>query len=69
MLQPKDYIADWPDFDSRNFIEWLDGIDTKWHDKDAILYRGDGNTDFTRWSFGRLPPNVGGWLGGFWLWG
>jgi long-chain acyl-CoA synthetase len=54
MLQEKDYIADWPDFNYQNFIEWLDSIASKWRDKTAIFYRGDGNSDFTRWSFGHF---------------
>jgi long-chain acyl-CoA synthetase len=51
MLNPSDYIADWPDITHANFIGWLAEIEDKWRDKTAIFYRGDGNADFTRWSF------------------
>jgi long-chain acyl-CoA synthetase len=51
MLKPSDYIADWPDIPHANFVAWLAELDEKWRDKTAIFYRGDGNADFTRWSF------------------
>jgi long-chain acyl-CoA synthetase len=51
MLKPSDYIADWPDIPHANFVAWLAELDEKWQDKTAIFYRGDGNADFTRWSF------------------
>ncbi|MDR1095604.1 MAG: AMP-binding protein [Spirochaetaceae bacterium] len=51
MLKPSDYIADWPDVPHANFVAWLAELDGKWRDKTAIFYRGDGNADFTRWSF------------------
>jgi long-chain acyl-CoA synthetase len=51
MLKPSDYIAEWPDIPHANFIAWLAEIEEKWQEKTAIFYRGDGNTDFTRWSF------------------
>ena len=54
MLDYKDYIADWPDLPYSNFAQWLDGIVSKWGDKDAILFRTEGNKDFARWSFSKL---------------
>ncbi|MDR0638916.1 MAG: AMP-binding protein [Spirochaetaceae bacterium] len=54
MLKPSDYIADWPDMPYPNYVAWLAGIEEAWRDKTAIFYRGDGNTDFTRWSFSRF---------------
>jgi long-chain acyl-CoA synthetase len=51
MLNPQEYIADWPDFPYPNFIALLDGITAKWGNKDAILYRSGGQKEFTRWSF------------------
>ncbi|GHV82450.1 long-chain-fatty-acid--CoA ligase [Spirochaetia bacterium] len=54
MLEPKDYIADWPDMPYPNFIAWLDGITEKWQDKTAIFYRSGKQKEFTTWSFNRL---------------
>ncbi|MDR0475365.1 MAG: AMP-binding protein [Treponema sp.] len=54
MLNPKDYIADWPDFPYPNFSAWLDGVSAKWGEKDALLYRSEGQKEFTRWSFTRF---------------
>ena len=54
MLKPTDYIVDWPDIPEANFSAWLTSIEQTWRDKTAIFYRGDGNTEFTRWSFHRL---------------
>jgi long-chain acyl-CoA synthetase len=54
MLEPKDYIADWPDMPHPNFIAWLDDIAEKWQDKTAIYYRSGKQTEFTTWSFNHL---------------
>jgi len=54
MLDPKDYIADWPDVTYANFPEWLEGIVSKWGDNTAIHYRSDGRKDFKRWSYNTL---------------
>ena len=54
MKKYKDFIAAYPDQPYKNFIDWLDGIEAKAGDKSAILYRTEGNKDFTRWSFTHL---------------
>jgi len=54
MLDFKDYIADWPDMPYSNFSEWLKDIVQKWGEKTAILYRAEGNKDFSIWSFNKL---------------
>jgi long-chain acyl-CoA synthetase len=51
MLQFNDYIADWPDVTYPNFAGWLAGIEAQYGEKDAILYRSGGQSDFTVWSF------------------
>ena len=53
-MDPKDYIADWPDIPHPNFIAWLDALEEKWQDKAAILYRSGKQKDFTIWSFRRF---------------
>ena len=54
MLKFQDYVADWQDVPHSNFAQWLNAIADKWGNKDAILYRSEGNKDFTRWSFNKL---------------
>ncbi|MDR2052337.1 MAG: AMP-binding protein [Treponema sp.] len=54
MMNPKDYIADWPDIPHPNFIAWLDAIEEKWQDKPAIFYRSGKQREFTIWSFRRF---------------
>jgi long-chain acyl-CoA synthetase len=54
MLNINEYIADWPDLDYPNFSAWLTGIEQKWGDKNAILYRSGGEKNFTIWSFVKL---------------
>jgi long-chain acyl-CoA synthetase len=54
MMDPKDYIADWPDMPYANFTAWLDALAEKWQDKPAILYRSGKQKDFTVWSFNRF---------------
>jgi long-chain acyl-CoA synthetase len=54
IMDPKDYIADWPDMPHPNFIAWLDAVEGKWKDKPAILYRSGKQRDFTVWSFTRF---------------
>jgi long-chain acyl-CoA synthetase len=54
MLEPKDYLADWPDLPYANFSEWLTDLAAKWGDKTAILYRTSKQKEFTRWSFNKL---------------
>jgi long-chain acyl-CoA synthetase len=55
MMDPKDYIADWPDIPHANFIAWLDAIAEEWQDKAAILYRSSGKQkDFTVWSYNQF---------------
>jgi long-chain acyl-CoA synthetase len=54
MLQPKDYIADWPDLTYHNFIEWLEGQTKKFAQNEAILYRPAKQKDFTVWTYSRF---------------
>ncbi|MDR0498097.1 MAG: AMP-binding protein [Treponema sp.] len=54
MLAFHDYIADWPDMPYPNYTRWLEASVSKWRDRTAILYRCDGNKNFTRWSYARL---------------
>ncbi|AEF86545.1 AMP-dependent synthetase and ligase [Treponema primitia ZAS-2] len=54
MLNPKDYIADWPDMPHPNFSAWLGDLAVRWGDKTAIFYRSGKQKEFTRWSFTRL---------------
>lgn len=51
MLDPKEYIADWPDMPDANFNEWLTRIEAECQDKIAILYRAGKQREFTRWSY------------------
>ncbi|MDR1239968.1 MAG: AMP-binding protein [Treponema sp.] len=53
MLQFDEYISKIPDIPHQNFITWLEAIEQKWTDKDAILYRSGKQREFTRWSFTR----------------
>jgi long-chain acyl-CoA synthetase len=54
MMEPKDYIADWPDMPYANFSEWLSDLAAKYGDKTAIFYRSGKQKEFTRWSFKKL---------------
>ncbi|MDR3276523.1 MAG: AMP-binding protein [Treponema sp.] len=54
MLEPKDYVADWPDIEYPNFIAWLEGQAAKWQNKNAIFFRSGKQKDFTIWSYGRF---------------
>ncbi|MDR1256817.1 MAG: AMP-binding protein [Spirochaetaceae bacterium] len=54
MLDPKEYIADWPDLSFRNFIEFLDWCDNEHGHDNAVFYRGERQKEFTVWTFGRL---------------
>ncbi|MDR1324889.1 MAG: AMP-binding protein [Treponema sp.] len=54
MLEPKEYIADWPDIPYPNFSAWLSAIEEQWQDKTAIYYRSGKQKEFTQWSFTRL---------------
>jgi long-chain acyl-CoA synthetase len=54
MLDFKDYVADWPDLPYSTFAQWLDGIEAKWGNNQAILYRQAGKKDFTRLSYTEL---------------
>jgi long-chain acyl-CoA synthetase len=54
MLEPKDYIADWPDIPWPNFIAWLEAGQQKWGNKKAIYYRSGKQKDFTIWTYNKL---------------
>ena len=53
-LKPEEYLADWPDLPYPNFIAWLDGIERKWPENKAILYRAGKQKDFDIWTFTKL---------------
>ncbi|MDR2097190.1 MAG: AMP-binding protein [Spirochaetaceae bacterium] len=54
MLTPKEYMADWPDLNFRNFIAFLDWCEKEHGNDNAIFYREDSRKDFTVWTFGKL---------------
>ncbi|MDR0655625.1 MAG: AMP-binding protein [Treponema sp.] len=51
MLKFKDYLADWPDVNYQNFIEWLDAGEKRFSNNPAIFYRSGKQRDFTVWSY------------------
>ncbi|MDR2314147.1 MAG: AMP-binding protein [Spirochaetaceae bacterium] len=51
MLHPSEYLADWPDLPYPNFIALLEGMERKWGEKTAILFRPGKQKDFTRLSY------------------
>jgi len=51
MLQPNEYLADWPDLGYRNFSAFLDDITQKWGEKIAIKFRSGKQIEFTRWTY------------------
>jgi long-chain acyl-CoA synthetase len=53
-LKPEQYLADWPDMPYANFIEWLDGIEQKWSNNQAILYRTGKQKEFNIWNYTKL---------------
>ncbi|MDR0387310.1 MAG: AMP-binding protein, partial [Treponema sp.] len=54
MLEFKEYLADWPDFPSPNFIAWLESGQQKWGNNKAIYYRSGKQKDFTIWTYNKL---------------
>ncbi|MDR0382873.1 MAG: AMP-binding protein [Spirochaetaceae bacterium] len=54
MLDPNQYMADWPDLSFRNFIEFLDWCDKEHGNDKAIFYRAEKQKEFTVWTFGRF---------------
>ncbi|MDR2807895.1 MAG: AMP-binding protein [Spirochaetaceae bacterium] len=58
MLEYKNYIADWPDMPYPNFSAWLSGIESRWQNKTAVLYRAGKQKEFSRWSFTRLAQEA-----------
>jgi long-chain acyl-CoA synthetase len=54
MLDPKEYIADWPDMPYAHLSAWLSGIAEQWGEKTAVYYRSGKQKDFIRWSFNYL---------------
>jgi long-chain acyl-CoA synthetase len=54
MLDINDYIADWPDLPSPNFIDWLDRGQRKWGNNRAIYYRSGKQKEFTIWTYNKL---------------
>ncbi|MDR3356730.1 MAG: AMP-binding protein [Spirochaetaceae bacterium] len=54
MLNPKEYMADWPDLDFPNFIAFLAWCEREHGPKNAIFYRGEREKNFAVWTFDRL---------------
>ncbi|MDR0376408.1 MAG: AMP-binding protein [Spirochaetaceae bacterium] len=54
MLEFKDYIADWPDLPSPNFIAWVEEGRQRWGNKTAIYYRSGKQKDFSVWTYNKL---------------
>ncbi|MDR2796660.1 MAG: AMP-binding protein [Spirochaetaceae bacterium] len=54
MLDPKEYMADWPDLSFPNFISFLDWCEREHGTKNAIFYRGERERNFAIWTFDRL---------------
>lgn len=54
MLDPKDYMADWPDLSFQNFIAFLDWCEREHGADNAIFYRELKQKDFTVWTFKRF---------------
>ncbi|MDR2445118.1 MAG: AMP-binding protein, partial [Spirochaetaceae bacterium] len=54
MLDPKEYMADWPDLSFPNFIAFLDWCEREHGAKNAIFYRGEREKNFDIWTFQRL---------------
>jgi long-chain acyl-CoA synthetase len=57
-LKPEQYLADWPDFPYTNFIEFLDGIEKKWPNNQAILYRTGKQKEFDIWNYTKLASET-----------
>jgi long-chain acyl-CoA synthetase len=57
-LKPEQYLADWPDMPYANFIEWLDGIENKFHHNQAILFRTGKQKDFDIWNYTKLAAET-----------
>jgi long-chain acyl-CoA synthetase len=57
-LKPEQYLADWPDMPYANFIEWLDGIEEKFPNNQAILYRTGKQKDFDIWNYTKLAAET-----------
>ncbi|MDR1143670.1 MAG: AMP-binding protein [Spirochaetaceae bacterium] len=51
MLDPREYLADWPDIPHPNFIAFLDDLEKKWGGKTAVYFRSGKQKDFTRLSY------------------
>lgn len=51
MLSPETYMADWGDFPYRNFIEWLDAVESKHGKKPALLFRKNTSSNFNVWTY------------------
>ncbi|MDR0685350.1 MAG: AMP-binding protein [Spirochaetaceae bacterium] len=54
MLDPKEYMAPWPDLEFPNFIALLDWCEREHGGKNAIFYRGEREKDFDIWTYERL---------------
>jgi long-chain acyl-CoA synthetase len=51
MLDPKDYMANWPDLSFKNFIAFLDWCEHEHGADNAIFYRELKQKDFTVWTY------------------
>ncbi|MDR0324092.1 MAG: AMP-binding protein [Treponema sp.] len=53
MLDFKDYLSDIPDLEFINFAQMIDITSRDYAANDAILYRSEGQKEFTRWNYAR----------------
>ncbi|MDR1308028.1 MAG: AMP-binding protein [Treponema sp.] len=51
MLEPREYLADWPDIPHPNFIAFVDDLEKKWGEKTAVYFRSGKQKEFTRLSY------------------
>ncbi|MDR2468455.1 MAG: AMP-binding protein [Spirochaetaceae bacterium] len=54
MLDPKEYMVDWEDLPYPNFIAWLQDLEGKYVDNQAIYYREGKQKTFSIWTFKRM---------------
>ena len=54
MLSYNDYISNRPELPFNNFAQLLDHVSRKYSGRDAFLFRGGKQREFTRWSFSRF---------------
>ncbi|MDR0527868.1 MAG: AMP-binding protein [Spirochaetaceae bacterium] len=58
VLQEKDYLVEQADIDSPNFIAWLEYIESKFANNNAILFRRGKQKEFTVWTYRRFASEA-----------